>query len=76
MEVAPSFSHFNKVDGIEVDSVIQPKYPNDVIGLTAGGRVKLFGEFSLLLEYNQSFWTKTLKPWLTTIPRIPRWPTS
>jgi hypothetical protein len=63
LQVAPSFSHFNQVEGTIdlIDSVTtNPLYQNDVIGLTVGGKIKLFGEFSLLFEYDQSFWLKTI----------------
>jgi hypothetical protein len=63
LEIAPSYSHFNLVEGTIdlIDSVTtNPVYQNDVIGLTVGGKVKLFGEVSLLFEYDQSFWLKTI----------------
>jgi len=52
LEVAPSFTHFNKVD-----STVQ----NDAFGISAGGRLKVVKEFTLIFEYNQGFFTKTLK---------------
>lgn len=52
IEVAPSFSHINKVD-----STLQ----NDAFGISAGGRFKLMKEFTFIFEYNQGFFIKTLK---------------
>ena len=49
LQVAPSFMYFNSVPQYS-DSV---GYKNFNIGLSAGGRYLLFGNHSLMLEYNQ-----------------------
>jgi len=46
LQVAPSFTHINAVD-----STLR----NDYIGISAGGRFKLFNEFSVIATYDQGF---------------------
>jgi len=48
VQVAPSFMHFNGVDR---------EWYNDYFGVSAGARVKLFGEFSIIAAYDQAFGT-------------------
>lgn len=43
-QLAPSYSHFNAVDSTS---------QNDHWGISAGARVKLFGEFALIANYDQ-----------------------
>jgi len=50
VQVAPSYAHFNAVDSI---------WHNDYFGISAGARFKVFGEFSIIAEYDQSFSYKT-----------------
>ncbi|MCD6347644.1 MAG: hypothetical protein J7L96_09520, partial [Bacteroidales bacterium] len=45
-QVAPSYSHFNAVDSI---------WHNDYLGVGAAVRYKVFGEFSVIAEYEQPF---------------------
>lgn len=52
VQVAPSFTHFNAVDSI---------WMNDYVGISANGRVKLFGDFSLIAEYSAA--TSLKKKW-------------
>jgi hypothetical protein len=46
LQVAPSFTHINAVDST---------MRNDYIGISAGGRYKLFNEFSVIATYDQAF---------------------
>lgn len=46
LQVAPSFSHFNAVDSTK---------RNDYIGISAGGRYKVYNEMSLIATYDQGF---------------------
>ena len=52
VQVSPSFAHFNAVDSI---------WHNDYIGVGAAARYKIFGEFSIIAEYEQAFSYKTLE---------------
>jgi len=45
-QVAPSFSHFNAVDST---------HWNDYLGISAGGRFKVYGEMSVIATYDQAF---------------------
>ena len=51
VQLAPSFTHFNAVDSV---------WNNDYFGISAGGRVKLFGDFSVIAEYSQGFSQKAV----------------
>ena len=51
MQLAPSFAHFNGVDR---------EWYNDYFGISAGGRFKAFGEFSIIAQYTQGFGTTML----------------
>jgi len=46
LQVAPSFIHFNAVDSTK---------RNDYIGISAGGRYKVYNEMSLIATYDQGF---------------------
>jgi len=52
LQIAPSFSHFNKVDSI---------YENDAVGINVGGKVKIHNDISFIFEFNQGFWTKDMR---------------
>jgi hypothetical protein len=52
VQVAPSFSHFNKVDST---------FQNDAIGIHAGGKVRVHNDISIVAEYNQGFWMKDIR---------------
>ncbi len=43
LEVAPYYLHFNKVDSL---------YSNDAIGVSVGGRIKIWNEISFMGEFN------------------------
>jgi len=45
-QVAPSFIHFNAVDSTQW---------NDYIGVSAGGRMRIMGEMSVIATYDQAF---------------------
>jgi hypothetical protein len=51
IQLAPSFAHFNGVDR---------EWHNDYFGISAGGRLKAFGEFSIIAQYSQGFGTNAL----------------
>jgi hypothetical protein len=67
-EIAPSWAHINKVDGIKVtDTVKMPDstvtsykslFQNDVLGATAAARIRFYNNMSILLEYDQGFYLK------------------
>lgn len=46
LQIAPSVSHYNAVE---------PRMRNDVIAISAGGRIKISSQTSLLLDYTQPF---------------------
>jgi hypothetical protein len=46
LQVAPSFIHFNAVDSTK---------RNDYIGISAGGRFKVYNEMSIIATYDQGF---------------------
>jgi hypothetical protein len=46
LQFAPSFSHFNAVDTLK---------RNDYIGISAGGRFKVYNEMSIIATYDQGF---------------------
>lgn len=50
--VAGSFSHINSVDSV---------WHNDQVGLTIGGRYKVYNEIALLVEYDHQFSYKTVR---------------
>jgi hypothetical protein len=52
-QVAPSFSHFNAVDST---------HWNDYLGISAGGRFKVYGEMSVIATYDQAFAFTALIP--------------
>lgn len=65
LEVAGSYNHINKVESEKfVDTVAgyintsyKPIYMNDILGLTVGARVNFYNYHSILLEYDQGFFT-------------------
>jgi hypothetical protein len=71
-EIAPSWVHVNKVEGIKVtdsiniDSVhtsYKGLFMNDALGATIGARIRFYNNMSILLEYDQGFYTKVAKQW-------------
>ncbi len=66
-QVAASYSHFNKVesttvtveDSSTITTMSKSLYQNDVLGISAGGRLKVYNEISLLAEYDQGFYLTT-----------------
>jgi len=46
LQVAPSFSHFNAVDSTQW---------NDYLGISVGGRFKVYNEMSIIATYDQGF---------------------
>lgn len=46
LQAAPSFTHFNAVDSTK---------RNDYIGISAGGRFKVYNEMSIIATYDQGF---------------------
>jgi hypothetical protein len=67
-EIAPSWSHINKVESVKVadtnkhENNIHTSYKklvnNDVLGVSAGARLKFYKNMSFLLEYDQGFFLK------------------
>ena len=52
VQLAPSFAHFNAVDSV---------WHNDYIGVSAGARYKVFGDFSIIANYEQAFTYKAVE---------------
>lgn len=72
-EVAASYSHINKVDGVKITDTIDdpeitggkiirtrhmPLYKNGAIGVSAGGKINFYRRMSILFEYDQGFYLK------------------
>ncbi len=53
LQVAGSFIHINKVDLNAAGT--QPNHSNDNLGIMAGGKLKLYGDYNLVAEYSQSY---------------------
>lgn len=63
VQVAPSLAYFNSVPQYSADST----YKNLSFGLSVGGRANLFGNHSLILEYDQCL---TKQPLVGTKPNL------
>jgi hypothetical protein len=48
VQIAPSYSHFNKVDTSTVQF--------DAFGINVGAQIKIHNDISFVCEYNQGFW--------------------
>jgi hypothetical protein len=63
VQVAPSISYFNAAPKYQAEGdTIWYNYKNLNLGLSAGARVNLFGQHSLLLEYDQLLTKQELGP--------------
>jgi len=73
LEAGISYSHFNKTESVQVsdtiinqadtaNSVIHSSYTgitqNDILGVSAGARIRFYRNMSVILEYDQGFFLK------------------
>jgi hypothetical protein len=66
LEVAGSWSHINKIESVkmsdttatEIITSYKPLYMNDIFGITAGAKFNFYNGHSILLEYDQGFFTQ------------------
>ncbi|MGZ3750810.1 MAG: DUF5777 family beta-barrel protein [Mucilaginibacter sp.] len=54
LQVSPSLSHFNNLEGyLDASGKVQPKWKNDNITLSAGGRYKISDATAIIVNYDQ-----------------------
>ena len=66
LEASASYSHINKVEGVKIITGTPPAtiktykslYMNDILGVSAGGRINFYNNMSALLEFDNGYFLR------------------